>query len=92
MYKCNAKSDRLVQYKACTWIHSFIYPALFWILTHLNDEIKPINKVAQLEQKASDKPHRVEVLPFIQNFRQHTHTFKRRFNLVVYSPKHLLFQ
>ena len=22
---------------------------LFWILTHLNDEIKPINKVAQLE-------------------------------------------
>ena len=27
-------------------VHLFI---LFWILTHVNDEIKPLNKVAQLE-------------------------------------------
>jgi hypothetical protein len=41
------KLDRLVQYKACTWFIRLF--TLFWILTHLNDEIKPINKVAQLE-------------------------------------------
>ncbi|EKA63387.1 hypothetical protein J601_3749 [Acinetobacter baumannii 831240] len=46
MYKCSAKLDRLVQYKACGFIRLF---TLFWILTHVNDEIKPINKVAQLE-------------------------------------------
>ena len=47
MYKCDSKLDILVQYKACTWVHSFIYPVL--ILIHVNDEIKPLNKVAQLE-------------------------------------------
>ena len=47
MYKCDSELNILVQYKACTWVHSFIYPVL--ILIHVNDEIKPLNKVAQLE-------------------------------------------
>lgn len=47
MYKCDTKLHILVQYKACTWVHSFIYPVL--ILTHVNDEIKPLDEVAQLE-------------------------------------------
>jgi len=47
MYKCDSKLDSLVQYKACTWVHSFIYPVLD--IDPVNDGIKPINKVAQLE-------------------------------------------
>lgn len=55
--------SRLARFSRCTnttlnqidWfnirhVHGFIRLfTLFWILTHLNDEIKPINKVAQLE-------------------------------------------